>query len=86
METPILMEIISHGKNVISPNQCFYLSPFDINGKWYLSLGMLPLTEISLGILPLSKISFGISPYLHASDIYLRLYAYAYSFSPFDKG
>jgi hypothetical protein len=47
---------------IITPHQCFYLSPFDINGKGYLSLGMLPLTELSLGFLPLSALSFGMLP------------------------
>jgi hypothetical protein len=56
METPELMETVSHDNiHGYTPDQCFYLSPFDINGKWYLPLGLLPLTELSLGMLPLSK-------------------------------
>jgi hypothetical protein len=52
METPTLMETLRHGNThahyppvIIIPNQCFYLSPFDINGKGYLLLGMLPLSS-----------------------------------------
>jgi hypothetical protein len=63
METPTLMETLSHDNtHAHTPHQCFYLSPFDINGKGYLSLGMLPLTELSLGMLPLSALSFGMLP------------------------
>jgi hypothetical protein len=43
----------------ISPHQCDYLSPFDINGKGYISLGFLPLTELSLRFLPLVALSYG---------------------------
>jgi hypothetical protein len=43
----------------ISPHQCDYLSPFDINGKGYISLGLLPLTELSLRLLPLDALSCG---------------------------
>jgi hypothetical protein len=38
---------------IIYPHQCFYLSPFNINGKGYLPLGMIPITELSMGMLPL---------------------------------
>jgi hypothetical protein len=51
-----LMETLSHDNiHAYTPHQCFYLSPFGINGKGYLPLGMLPLSEIPLGMLPLSK-------------------------------
>ena len=50
MESPTLMETLRHGKNhaqnlslTITPHQCFSVSPFDINGKWYLLLGLPPL-------------------------------------------
>jgi hypothetical protein len=69
MEKPTLMETIRHGNInahapplIISPHQCFYLSTFDINGKGYLPLGLLPLTELSLGILLLSALYFGMLP------------------------
>jgi hypothetical protein len=46
-----LMATLRHGNThahappmIITPHQCFYLSPFDINGKWYLPLGMPPLS------------------------------------------
>jgi hypothetical protein len=49
METPTLMETLSHENThahappvIIAPHQCFYLSPFDINGKGYLSFGVSP--------------------------------------------
>jgi hypothetical protein len=62
--TPTLMATLSDDKiHDYTPHQCFILSPFDINGKGYLSLGLLPLTELSLGLLP----------YLHAFDFYLCL-------------
>jgi hypothetical protein len=55
MATPTLVATLSHDNiQAYNLHQCFYLSPFDINGKWYLPLGMLPLTELSLGLLPLS--------------------------------
>jgi hypothetical protein len=86
METPTLMETLRHGNThaqtlsvTITPHQCFSLSPFDINGKGYLSgylspFGVLPLTELSLGILPLSALPLSLH---HHEFIYL---------SPFDKG
>jgi hypothetical protein len=56
MATPTLMETLIHDNiHAYSPHQCFYLSPFEINGKGYLPLGMLPLTELSLWMLTLSK-------------------------------
>jgi hypothetical protein len=58
---------------IIDPHQCFYLSRFDINGKGYISLGLLPLTEISPGMLPLSALSFGMFS-MHLMNL-----------SPFDK-
>ena len=55
METPTLMETLSHYNiHAYTPHQCFYLSPFDINEKGYLPLGLLLLTGLSLGLLPLS--------------------------------
>jgi hypothetical protein len=55
MATPTLMATLSHDKiHAYTPHQCLYLSPFDINGKGYLPLGLLPLTELSLGMFPLS--------------------------------
>jgi hypothetical protein len=63
MEAPTLMTTLSHDNtHAHNIHQCFYLSPFDINGKGYLSLGFLPLTELSLGLLPLSALSFVDSP------------------------
>jgi hypothetical protein len=54
METPTLMETLNHDNiHVYTPHQCFYISPFDINGKGYQPLGLLPLTELSLVMLPL---------------------------------
>ena len=51
-----LMAALSHDKiHAYTLHQCFYLSPFDINGKGYLPLGLLPPTKLSLGLLPLSK-------------------------------
>jgi hypothetical protein len=58
----------------ISPHQCDYLSPFDINGKGYISLGLLPLTELSLRLLPLDCTVLWDS--LHASDESLLLESY----------
>jgi hypothetical protein len=50
-----LMATLSHDKiHAYTPHQCFYLSPFDINDKGYLPLGILYLTELSLGLIPLS--------------------------------
>ena len=50
-----LMETLSHDNiHAYTPHKCFYLSPFNINGKGYLPLGLLPLTELSLGLLPVS--------------------------------
>ena len=61
----VLMATLSHGKmHAYTPHQCLYLSPFDINVKGYLPLGLLPLTELSLGC----------SPYLHASVLSLQLF------------
>jgi len=63
METPTLMETLSHDNiHAYIPHKCFYLSPFDINEKGYLSLGFLPLTELSLGIISMFAMSFGILP------------------------
>jgi hypothetical protein len=63
MTTPTFMETLIHDNtHTHTPHQCFYLSPFDINGKRYLSLGLLPLTELSMGLLPLSAMSFGLLP------------------------
>jgi hypothetical protein len=63
------MTTLSHeNTHAHTPHQCFYLSPFDINGKGYLSLGMLPLTQLTLGLLPLSTLSLGCSPCIHAYD------------------
>jgi len=52
MTTPTLIAILRHGKNhahdypmIIDPHQCVYLSPFDINGKEYLPLGIIPLSS-----------------------------------------
>ena len=55
MATPTLMETLSHDTiHSYNPHQCFYISPFYINLKVYLCLGLLPLTKLSLGFLPLS--------------------------------
>ena len=55
MATPTLMATLSHDNiHAYTLYQCFYLSPFDINGKGYLPLGLLRLTKLSLGLLPLS--------------------------------
>jgi hypothetical protein len=44
MERQTLLETLSHDNiHYYTPHQCFYISPFDING------GLLPLTELSLG-------------------------------------
>jgi hypothetical protein len=65
MATPTLMTTLIHDNiHAYTPHQCFYLSPFDINGKGYLPLGLLPLTELSLGF----------SPYLHASVLSLQAF------------
>ena len=41
-----LMETLSHeNTHAHTPHQCFYLSPFDINGKGYLTLRLLPLSK-----------------------------------------
>jgi hypothetical protein len=44
METSTLMETLKHGNThaqnlyvTITPHQCFSISPFEINGKGYLS-------------------------------------------------
>jgi hypothetical protein len=56
MATPTLMATLSHDKiHDYTLYQCFYLFPFEINGKGYLPLGLLPLTELSLGLLTLSS-------------------------------
>jgi hypothetical protein len=48
MATPTLMKTLIRDKiHVYTLHQCFYLSPFDINEKGYIPLGMLPLTELS---------------------------------------
>ena len=44
METLTLMATLRCDKiHAYTPHQCFYLPPFEINGKGYLPLGMLPL-------------------------------------------
>jgi hypothetical protein len=55
MATPKLMETLRHENShahtslmIIDPHQFFFLSPFDINGKGYLPLGMLPLSKFLL--------------------------------------
>jgi hypothetical protein len=57
------MATLSHDSiHAYTPHQCFYLSPFEINGKGYLPLGLLPLTELSLGMLLLSTCLYALSP------------------------
>ena len=51
----LIATLSQHNIHAYTLYECFYLSPFDINGKGYLPLGLLPLTELSLGLLPLSK-------------------------------
>jgi hypothetical protein len=54
--------------------QCVYLSPFEINGKGDISLGMVPLTKLSLRLLPLDALSYWILS-MHMMNL-----------SPFEKG
>jgi hypothetical protein len=64
MVIPTFMSILGPQNTVISPHQFFYLYPFDINGKGFLSLGLIS---------PLLKSPWGCSPFLHASDYSLSL-------------
>jgi hypothetical protein len=66
MATPKLMATLSHDNiYAYTPHKCFYLSPFDINGKWYLPLGLLPLIELSLGLIPLFACLCALSPSIY---------------------
>jgi len=100
MSTPTSMETLRHDNNYahtspvkIVHHQCFYLSPFDINDKAYLPLGLLSLTEISLGMLPLSALSFGFLPstclwsfFVFLSLWLLSLPVHLINLFPFEKG
>jgi hypothetical protein len=60
------METLSHDNiHAYTPHQCFYLSLFDINGKGYLPLGLLPLTELSLGFSPIYIPMFSLSKHFY---------------------
>jgi hypothetical protein len=53
METPTMMETLSHDNiHAYTPHQCFYLSPFDINNKGYLPLGLIPMSTCLFSLSP----------------------------------
>jgi hypothetical protein len=65
----------------ISPHQCDYLSPFEINGKGYFyPWGCSPYLKSPWGCSPYLNCPWDLSPYLDAFDLPLN------NISPFGQG